>query len=175
MLIKYHFSDHCDSTQLWAHDRLHELSPNIINKFSAIKQTHGQGTHGKTWLSPPGGYYTSFSWLTLNWLDSELSVDLANMISKALKQYGIDAYVKPPNDIFIDQKKVAGHLIEQEQVGQFVAVVIGIGINIDSTVSTTQPTTSLSQRANITMTDIDQSIDQIIWGLFLRSNHLVQC
>ena len=172
MLFKYSFYEYCESTQILAHKNLHQLSPNIINKFSTIRQMQGQGTHGRLWVSPPGGYYTSFAWLTSQWLDPELSVDLANIICQALKVWGVSAGVKYPNDIMIDRKKVAGILVEQEQWGHLIAVVIGIGMNIHSTIHTSQPTISLSQLIDITVMDVDQLIDRIIWEkVFLESSH----
>jgi BirA family biotin operon repressor/biotin-[acetyl-CoA-carboxylase] ligase len=49
------------------------------------------------------------------------------------RKYALSSQIKWPNDILIDQRKVAGVLVEAHWIGDSLkAVVIGIGINIAS-------------------------------------------
>ena len=101
----------------------------------AEQQTRGQGRRGRTWVSTFGSNLT----LSLLWRFQVgpvqlgcLSLFIAVAIVRALKQAGVnDAGVKWPNDIYWNNKKLAGILLEMR--GEFSgpsAVVIGVGINL---------------------------------------------
>jgi BirA family biotin operon repressor/biotin-[acetyl-CoA-carboxylase] ligase len=54
--------------------------------------------------------------------------------------FGIDARVKWPNDILVDERKIAGMLSELEAEADRVAFInIGIGINVNNDPSTIAP------------------------------------
>ena len=147
-----------------AHRRIHVMSPGIIYKYATHEQVSGQGTNGREWFSPVGGYYTSFSWLSAHWLQQDFSIILAKEIVDALNKSGVDAMIKYPNDIMIHQRKLAGIIVEQEQLGNDIAVVVGIGMNVDVDGFAEYPTTCLSFVSGITLVDVDQLIDQVIWA-----------
>ncbi len=101
----------------------------------AEQQTSGQGRRGRTWVSPFGCNLS----LSLLWRFQCgpaqlgcLSLFVAVAMVRALKRIGInDAGVKWPNDIYWQNKKLAGILLEMrgEHSGP-CAVVIGVGLNI---------------------------------------------
>jgi len=99
------------------------------------RQTQGRGRRGRAWLSPfASNIYHSLLWY-FEKDPSELmglSLAVAVMTTRALKQYGIEMglELKWPNDIFWESQKLAGILIEMvSQPQDICAVVIGIGIN----------------------------------------------
>lgn len=52
--------------------------------------------------------------------------------------------VKWPNDVYFDDQKIAGVLVDTESKGKQIFMTIGIGINIDNS----KPTTSLNAHFN---------------------------
>ena len=101
----------------------------------AEQQTKGIGRRGRRWVSPFGANL----YLSLLWRFQQgaaqlgcLSLFIAVAIVRALKSAGIkDAGVKWPNDIYWDNKKLAGILLEMRgELSGPSAVVIGVGLNI---------------------------------------------
>ncbi len=107
-------------------------------------QTAGIGRFTRYWHSPQGGLYFS---LLLR--PSTLKVDevpLINLttsvaIAKVLKDaYGISASLKWPNDVLVQDRKIAGILAEQQILGDTpLFVIIGIGINVNISISSFPP------------------------------------
>lgn len=97
----------------------------------AEKQTAGRGRRGTSWFSPTGESL-AFSILIRPdepkalWPRLALATGLA--VAEALANFGLEAGIKWPNDIWLDSRKVAGILVE---AGQDFAVV-GIGLNVNS-------------------------------------------
>ncbi|MDR1243768.1 MAG: biotin--[acetyl-CoA-carboxylase] ligase [Endomicrobium sp.] len=99
------------------------------------KQTSGYGRIKRVWASNTGGLW--FSILLKPFLVPEESTKLALILSIALKQtfdlYNIDSKIKWPNDIFINNKKIAGIIIEMSAEQDIINwIVAGIGININN-------------------------------------------
>jgi len=102
----------------------------------ADEQTAGRGRRGAKWLSPPRtNLYISLI------LRPEPPFRLEHMAEfgfvgslgtvLALRDMGIDARLKWPNDVVARGKKIAGILVES--LPQNEAVVLGIGINVNWT------------------------------------------
>jgi BirA family biotin operon repressor/biotin-[acetyl-CoA-carboxylase] ligase len=101
----------------------------------AEKQTSGYGRVKKIWNSNPGGLW--FSILLKPFLFPEESTKLALILSIALKQtfdfYNVDSKIKWPNDIIINNKKIAGIIIETSAEQDIINwIVAGIGVNINN-------------------------------------------
>ena len=102
----------------------------------AEQQTNGVGRRGKTWVSPFGcNLYLSLLW-RFQYGPAQLgclSLYVAVAVARALKKIGIDdAGVKWPNDIYWQNKKLAGILLEMRgEMSGPSAVVIGLGVNIN--------------------------------------------
>lgn len=99
----------------------------------AEMQTSGKGRMSRPWLSPPGGVYMS---LILKPDISLAKVYRINMaISLAITKtlfslYGLQARIKWPNDILIEERKLCGILMEiSAEVDQLKYAIVGIGIN----------------------------------------------
>ncbi len=98
-------------------------------------QSLGRGRRGRNWVSPYGCHlYCSMYWkLELGMSQtSGFSLVVACSLVKVLQSFGIDDLgVKWPNDIYLNNKKLAGVLIEMSgQVDSECHLVVGIGINI---------------------------------------------
>ena len=117
---------------------------NITDGFQvclADMQHAGRGRRGKVWISPPGSsLYLSVSTklkLSLNALTG-LSLAVGVMIVAVLRNLGVsNAGVKWPNDIYVDNKKLGGILVDisSDKSGSSF-VVIGLGLNINMPVDT---------------------------------------
>jgi BirA family transcriptional regulator, biotin operon repressor / biotin---[acetyl-CoA-carboxylase] ligase len=98
---------------------------------TAAEQTAGRGRQGRTWTAPPGKalLYTAL----LRPLDERhvtlpLAVPLAVCAAAEELRPGIECRVKWPNDIWLEERKLAGVLIEARPQDGWA--VIGIGLNL---------------------------------------------
>jgi len=126
-------------------------------------QTDGRGRRGRTWVSQLGASLT----FSLLWrFDcgatalSGLSLSVGVALMRAFNELGVtNAQLKWPNDVLVDQHKLAGILIDlQGDMDGPSAAVIGVGINVnlpDSVLkSIDQPAIDLQ---SFTAQPIDQS------------------
>lgn len=97
----------------------------------AERQTAGRGRLGREWKSDVqglGGTLTFSLGVPLapaDWSGLSLAVGLA--VARSLHS---DLRLKWPNDVWLQQRKLAGVLIETASVGDVRYAVIGVGINI---------------------------------------------
>ncbi len=102
----------------------------------AEHQTSGRGRLDRTWETPRGSALT-FSMVlrpsapTRSWPWLPLLTGYA--VDKALQAQGYAAGVKWPNDVLIDDRKVAGILIERIETIDGPAAVVGVGLNVGMT------------------------------------------
>jgi BirA family biotin operon repressor/biotin-[acetyl-CoA-carboxylase] ligase len=123
----------CLSTQ----DLVKEL-PNItgLRKHAlcvyTFEQTSGRGQRENLWLSEPGKNLAVSIHLPISKAYKANSVMLNKSISlavcHAIQEFQPEAFIKWPNDIRINTRKVAGILIESNSANE---VTIGIGINVN--------------------------------------------
>jgi BirA family biotin operon repressor/biotin-[acetyl-CoA-carboxylase] ligase len=110
---------------------------------TARTQTKGRGRKDRVWLSPIGGLY--FSLLLRPRLGSEnaplLGLLCACAVARSLTKLGMDnVKLKWPNDVLIEQRKIAGILSEAVSIsGETDGIVIGIGVNQNCPVSEMPP------------------------------------
>ena len=122
---KYHYYlvDSIPSTNTFLKDNFNEYPDNTI--LIALKQTAGRGRYDRVWRSDND---IMFSILLKTNGNYEIITPLA--ICMALDSYGINAGIKWPNDIYLNDKKLCGILIEDVFQIKFEASIIGIGINV---------------------------------------------
>jgi BirA family biotin operon repressor/biotin-[acetyl-CoA-carboxylase] ligase len=119
-----------DEALAWANRGARDLSLVV-----ADEQTMGRGRMDRPWFTPPGTAL-AFSLILRPTLDEKphLSrlVGLAALaIVQPLQFLGLSPQIKWPNDILLNQRKVAGILIELVWSGEeVVCVVIGVGVNV---------------------------------------------
>ncbi|KGE14925.1 biotin--[acetyl-CoA-carboxylase] ligase [Sphingobacterium deserti] len=122
-------------------DYLKELLSNIkplaeATAIMASNQTHGRGQRDGIWLSSKDENLTfSFLLFPTNFPSAKsfsLNMMVCLGIQTTLKQYGLDACVKWPNDIYVGNKKLCGVLIENRLTGANIHTsIVGIGINVN--------------------------------------------
>jgi len=99
-------------------------------------QESGQGLGGTTWYSEPGSNLLMSVVFRPEFLPVKKIYLISKAIALAIKDFlaeeGIQAKIKWPNDIYIDEKKVCGVLIENSLRGSTVLQsVCGIGLNVN--------------------------------------------
>lgn len=135
MQIQIQYRDNVDSTNLWAKE-LAEAGAAEGTLLVADRQSDGRGRRGRSWSSPAGeSIYMSLI------LRPEILPEQASMLTlvmglsvvQACRQlYGLDAWIKWPNDMVIGGKKVCGILTEMSVSAEEIQyVVVGIGINVN--------------------------------------------
>jgi BirA family biotin operon repressor/biotin-[acetyl-CoA-carboxylase] ligase len=97
----------------------------------AKKQIAGHGQGRNSWFSPEGGLYFSIilPQETIQNLQT-LTILTSFAIAQTIKEnFKLEPFIKLPNDVFVNQKKVAGVLTENV-IGEKVKFsVIGIGLD----------------------------------------------
>jgi BirA family transcriptional regulator, biotin operon repressor / biotin---[acetyl-CoA-carboxylase] ligase len=102
----------------------------------AEHQTAGRGRRGNKWESVPGKGL-SFSILLRPKIDikesSRLTDWVATMIAETLHdEFHLPATVHPPNDVYINERKIAGVLVEMRaQPGAPHVAIVGVGLNVN--------------------------------------------
>ena len=100
----------------------------------AKNQTSGKGRQGKIWTSCNGNFFASFVFSSKKFPAKKLlSIPFATSIAlrNALISAGIskeNISLKWPNDILVNNKKIAGILIETDNKND--RIVVGIGVNL---------------------------------------------
>ena len=127
-------------------DRAKELARKDCPHFTTViagRQSSGRGRLKREWLSEKGGLY--FTMVLRPDLPTVLSFKVSFLASLTLagllqEVFGIDARVKWPNDILVDERKIAGMLAELEADSDRVVYInIGVGININNDPSLIEP------------------------------------
>jgi len=96
------------------------------------KQTLGHGQKENYWFSPKGGLYFSIMLPKSNIEDLQTLTILASfVVAKIIKEnFKVEPFIKLPNDIFVNQKKIGGILTENIIVGENVKFsIMGIGLD----------------------------------------------
>lgn len=94
----------------------------------AAEQTAGRGRRGRGWVSEPGASLTFSLGLPLQPADWS-GLSLAVGISLAESLYP-EVRLKWPNDLWWDDRKLGGILVETANVGPLRFAIIGVGLNV---------------------------------------------
>lgn len=122
------------STNAWAKKHANQLNLKKFTCITASEQTNGRGRFSKKWISPPGqNIYATFFFSILK--NSSYLVNLGQILAYScavvLKQQGLEAQLKWPNDILVNGKKIAGILCETVELKDGLGIVLGIGVNVN--------------------------------------------
>lgn len=99
-------------------------------------QTQGKGYTGNIWTSEKNKNLAVSVLINSNLNYNDLiyfNQWVCNCISDTFKAYAKNVYVKWPNDIILNNKKICGVLIETYKSDNQLNIVSGIGININQT------------------------------------------
>ena len=125
--------DEVDSTNEYVKRNIDKLPD-----FSVVRcnhQTTGHGRNGHIWESQKGQDLL-MSILIKEFKNPQDLYKLAQIAScsvvELLDRYGIEGKTKWPNDIYVDDLKICGILVEALHQDESDAVVIGIGLNVNS-------------------------------------------
>ena len=171
--LECHFFDSIESTNLFLANR------SITNKVQLCvtrEQTQGKGQHGRCWKSHKDSSII-FS-IRRNFPQdcdlNGLSLIVGLAIVKVLEQEClVEGFkIKWPNDVYFENKKLAGVLLENQMQSGNQSVVIGVGINysIDQSMSFEIPWIDLVQITN-TLPDIKLLTAEIINNILVMSEH----
>ncbi len=116
-------------------------------------QVNGRGRRGRHWVSPFGSnLYLSMYWRLDAGMAAAMGLSLVVGVAmvEALEKMGLDGVkLKWPNDLYYQDRKLAGILVEMSgQAGGAAHLVIGMGMNLamqDRDSAIDQPWASLSE------------------------------
>jgi len=111
------------STQDHARRMLHEERLVVGDVVLADEQTAGRGRFGRQWDSPRGGLYATI----VCTMQAQLSLKAGLAIADALREAGVHATLKWPNDVLVEERKIAGVLVEESRS----LALVGIGLNLE--------------------------------------------
>ncbi|MBJ3816386.1 bifunctional biotin--[acetyl-CoA-carboxylase] ligase/biotin operon repressor BirA [Shimwellia pseudoproteus] len=122
-----------DSTNQYLMERLGSLESG--DACIAEYQTAGRGRRGRQWFSPFGAnLYLSMYWRLEQGPAAAvgLSLVIGIVMAEVLQQLGAEhVRVKWPNDLYLQDRKLAGILVELTgKTGDAAQIVIGAGINL---------------------------------------------
>lgn len=134
--MKYLVLEEVDSTNSYISAHAAELED--MTMVMAGTQTAGRGQRGNSWESEPGLNLTfSLFFRPKGVKPAEqfaISEATALAVTDMLASAGIEAKVKWPNDIYVDDRKICGILIEHSLLGNSLEhSCLGIGINVNQT------------------------------------------
>jgi BirA family biotin operon repressor/biotin-[acetyl-CoA-carboxylase] ligase len=111
---------------------------NIVNGtvILADVQSAGKGQRGSNWYTEPGLNLTTSIYMDSVNLSVKdqfyLSKWVAIVLIELLNKNGINAQIKWPNDIYVNNRKIAGVLIESQLSDlKIKSTIIGIGLNVN--------------------------------------------
>lgn len=132
--MKILYFDSLPSTHLYLSDQLKnkELSAPVM--IVAKNQPSGIGSRGNTWVEVKEGLYFSFA-IALEHMPSDLRLESSAIFygfifKELLKSYGSKVWLKYPNDLYLNDKKLGGILCSA--FDDMLLVGIGLNIELDS-------------------------------------------
>ena len=169
--------DEIDSTNQEAQRRVSGSSL-TATWILAKRQTAGRGRSGRSWQSTEGNLFASLLLPldcppnVLHHLSLLSGIAMHDAITSCCetKSTQADVRLKWPNDVLIDEAKVAGILVESSIVGDRAVAVIGFGVNLQSTPDLTdRQTTKLAAHGIVLSPDqfleeLDQALARTISG-----------
>ena len=127
---RIHF-DEISSTNEYAKE-LRALGQDAV--VTADRQTGGRGTKGRSFSSNVGGVYVTKLTFYRDFPAREafkIMAGAAVAVCETLEFYGLHPVIKWVNDIYVNDKKICGILIENVFSGNTVSSsIVGIGLNV---------------------------------------------
>jgi len=123
--------DECESTHKYMRENFANLQEWTV--VAAESQTKGRGRHGREWLAPKGKNLCFNILLPTKNLKPEYYAPTTQIaaitLAGILREKGIDASIKWPNDILVNKHKICGIISEllPEQ-----SISLGIGLNVNT-------------------------------------------
>ncbi len=164
--------DEVESTNLHVLDHFSEFSDGMM--LAAGSQRRGRGRRGREWLSPPNvNIYASYVLKPFNMPSVKASWIGGLAVLDALRTAAADVsfWLKWPNDVYVEDRKIAGVLCEMARSGhaKSAGVVVGIGVNVN------MDTTALAhvgRPATSLLVETGRTFDLRAFAVVLRENLL---
>ena len=137
-LVMFHFKRKIDSTQDEAKRLLHEMGSQETRllAISAEEQENGRGTSGRSWIGLKGNMFLTCAVPSIQISPSEITLlplGVGVVIAESLSKLSNERpFLKWPNDVLINDRKIAGTLIENHLIHEREWLIVGIGVNIES-------------------------------------------
>ena len=167
-----------DSTNNYAANQLLTKRPSDGSVFIADSQIVGRGQASNTWESEPNMNLTFSILLYPDFLEISRQFELSKTISLGVADYlnemTSNVCIKWPNDIYLQNRKVAGILIENSiRTNKIASSIIGIGLNINQNkfVSDAPNPVSLSQITGHVY-NLEESLSELCLKLDARYRQL---
>ncbi|MGI9349969.1 MAG: biotin--[acetyl-CoA-carboxylase] ligase [Rhizobiaceae bacterium] len=164
--------EHCGSTNAECLNAAESGDPGNL-WITALSQSAGRGSRGRSWISETGNLHASLLLLEpcekrhLPQLTFVAAVALRNTILDILPS-GDDLKIdlKWPNDVLLNGRKVSGILLESTDKAGIIALTIGIGINCKQyPTDTLFPATSLAENGcTLELRDVFESLTGHVAG-----------
>jgi BirA family biotin operon repressor/biotin-[acetyl-CoA-carboxylase] ligase len=157
--------DKVDSTNNYAMGMVEKAEAISGNVVLAMEQSQGKGTRGKHWNTRPGENILLSIIVEMQYQpvsrQFELIVAVALGVHDFIKKHiSAEISIKWPNDLFINDSKAGGILIENKIKGTLWQwAVIGIGINVNQT-----DFKDLNKAANSFKNITDENYDVVLLG-----------
>ncbi len=120
-----------DSTNKYMKENLDKLS--VFDVVTADVQINGYGRMQRNWFDNTDNLsFSLFLELPLNERNGILTQITALAVMDVISKYTKNASIKWPNDCLVNEKKIAGILIENIIQGNVVKMIIGVGVNINN-------------------------------------------
>jgi len=134
--VKLIYLEETDSTNRFAANLLKEETPEEGTVIQAAFQTAGRGQRGNSWYSSKGENLLFSIVFYPDFLFGDQQFYLSKMISVGLfrffNSFCNDVKIKWPNDIYFQNKKIGGILIENSLQGSEIShSIVGVGLNIN--------------------------------------------
>ena len=103
---------------------------------TAVRQSGGRGTKGRSFSSEKGGLYLSVV-RNLNKMQATdaflIMINACTAVCRTVEHYGLRPVIRWANDVLVKGKKICGTLIENIFSGSFISrSIVGIGLNINN-------------------------------------------
>lgn len=126
------YLDCVNSTQKYLINEIKKESLKPPIAIVSATQTDGIGSRENSWVSQKGNLFLSFA-INLDTLPDDLSLASTSIyfgciMRDTLREFGSMLYLKWPNDLYLNQKKIGGIITSKIQN----SLICGIGINIIS-------------------------------------------
>lgn len=141
----------CHSTNDIASDLMKKDNLSEGSVIITDQQLSGRGQRGNEWLTEAGQNLTFSTVLKPDFLDIAHNFYLNIFVSLAIRDYlgsilGNGVKIKWPNDIYYQNSKICGILIENFLKGHFISqTIVGIGLNVNQNYFPISNATSLYQ------------------------------
>jgi len=137
--IKFIRFELINSTNTYLKENINLLDENKIIVIVSDKQTEGKGQKNNKWFSNDenGVYFSLGIKLNINknfqYLPHLTAVSIIDCLNDITNSS--EFKIKEPNDILFNNKKISGILIENVVKGDFIYIIIGIGLNVNNDVN----------------------------------------